>query len=284
MSQSTSRQKAVVASYRSSYTNGDAGALLRLHEPNANTSWLINDDTLDPSVLPGKSVDLIVTSPPYNLGMNYKGADDTMDYEAYLTFSRRWISNCYWWSKSGGRLCINVSLDKNKQGKAPLSADITKIAMDMGWQYHATIVWNEGNISRRTAWGSWRSASAPHVIAPVETIIVLYKENWRRGNQGTSTISADDFKEWVCGIWTFPGESRTRVGHEAPFPRELPKRCIQLFSFKEDVVLDPFSGSGTTMIEAIDNGRRAVGIELSSDYCELARRRIWEECGVRLRL
>lgn len=245
---------------------------------------LIYGDTLDRSVLGDNTVDLIVTSPPYNVGMDYQGTDDTIDYEAYLRFSRNWIENCYAWAKPGGRLCINVSIDKNRQGKAPLSADMTTIAMEAGWGYHATIVWNEGNISRRTAWGSWKSASAPHVIAPVETIIVLYKDMWRRGNQGTSTISGDDFKEWVCGIWTFPGESGTRIGHEAPFPRELPKRCIQLLSFKEDTVLDPFNGSGTTMIEAISNGRRAIGVELSYPYCELAQRRILKECGVRLEI
>ncbi len=243
---------------------------------------LIKGDALDESLIPSDTVDLIITSPPYNVGMAYDESDDTIAYEEYMKFSYKWLQNCFEWAKSGGRLCVNVSLDKNRQGKAPLSADITRAAMDSGWKYHATIIWNEGNISKRTAWGSWKSASAPHVIAPVETIIILYKDNWRRGNQGTSTISGDDFKEWANGLWTFPGESRKRIGHEAPFPRELPKRCIQLFSFMEDTVLDPFNGSGTTMIEAILNRRRATGIELSEAYCKLARKRILNECGVDL--
>ena len=244
---------------------------------------LINGDTLDSRALAPGSVDLIVTSPPYNVGMDYDGSDDTISYDTYMEFSRDWLKNCYLWSKSKGRLCVNVSLDKNKQGKAPLTADITRAAMDVGWKYHATTIWNEGNISRRTAWGSWLSASAPHIIAPVETIIVLYKDEWRRGNQGTSTIARDDFMDWVGGVWTFPGESRRkRIGHEAPFPRELPKRCIQLLSFREDTILDPFSGSGTTMIEAISNGRKSIGIEISANDCQLSRERILQECGIAL--
>lgn len=242
---------------------------------------LINGDSLDRATIPPDSVDLIVTSPPYNVGIDYDGIDDSIAYESYLAFSRRWLANCYHWSKSGGRLCVNVSLDKNKQGKAPLTADITRAAMDVGWQYHATIIWNEDNISKRTAWGSWLSASAPHVIARVETIIVLYKEVWRRGKKGTSTIERDDFMDWVGGVWTFPGESRRKqLGHEAPFPRELPKRCIQLFSFLEDTVLDPFNGSGTTMVEAISSGRRSIGVDISARDCETSRERIHRECGI----
>ncbi len=248
-------------------------------------NWLINGNTLDISLLDPGSIDLIVTSPPYNVGMEYDGNDDSITYDAYVQFSRNWLENCYHWAKPKGRLCVNVSLDKNKQGKAPLTADITRTAMEVGWKYHATIIWNEGNISKRTAWGSWLSASAPHIIAPVETIIVLYKDEWRRGNQGTSTIGRDDFMEWVGGVWKFSGESRRKqIGHEAPFPRELPKRCIQLFSFKEDTILDPFSGSGTTMIESISNGRKSIGIEISSKFCEMSRNRIQQEFGTTLTL
>ena len=265
------------------YTAAGVSEPVLIQVPHGHRDYmLINGDSLNVSSIPQSSVDLIITSPPYNVGMAYQDTDDTIDYEAYLGFSQTWLENCYTWSKPGGRLCVNVSLDKNKQGKAPLSADITRTAMEAGWRYHATIIWNEGNISRRTAWGSWKSASAPHVIAAVETVIVLYKDYWRRGKQGTSTISGDDFKEWVRGVWTFPGESARRIGHEAPFPRELPKRCIQLFSFMEDTVLDPFNGSGTTMIEAIESGRSAMGIDLSRAYCELAQKRILKECGVEL--
>ena len=246
---------------------------------------LIQANALKLNSLKPESVDLIVTSPPYNVGKSYgtNGMDDSIVYNPnYLNFTKKWLANCYRWAKNTARICINVSLDKNKNGKQPLSADVTKIAIEEGWKYHATIVWNEGNISRRTAWGSWKSASAPHIIAPVETIIVLYKNQLKRENPGQSDITAEEFKNWVLGTWTFNGESGKRIGHPAPFPRELPKRCIKLFSFKNDIVLDPFVGSGTTMIEAIQNGRQAIGLEKEKKYCHLTLNRLETECGLKL--
>ena len=247
---------------------------------------LIHGNSLLKSTLKPESVDLIVTSPPYNVGKAYNGSakEDTIAYNPhYLNFTKKWLSNCYHWTKPTGRLCVNVALDKNKCGKAPLSADVTRLAMEVGWLYHATLIWNENNISRRTAWGSWMSASAPHIIAPVETVIVLYKEEWKRQRPGENDITAEEFKEWVLGTWTFNGESGKRIGHEAPFPRELPKRCIKLFSFKGDTVLDPFLGSGTTMIEAFLNGREAIGIEKEKKYCELTKQRMDTECKVKFK-
>ena len=246
---------------------------------------LIQGDVKNKSIIKKESIDLIVTSPPYNVGKDYSGkaGGDALSRRQYLSFTQKWIKNCYHWAKPTGRLCVNVSIDKNKNGKHPLCADITAIAMRQGWKYHATILWNEGNISRRTAWGSWKSASAPHVIAPVEVIIVLYKDEWKKQHKGISDITSEEFKEWVLGIWDFNGESAKRVGHTAPFPRELPKRCIKLFSYINDVVLDPFSGSGTTLIEAINNNRHAVGIEIEKKYCRLSIERIKKECKVKLK-
>ena len=240
-------------------------------------------DCLNRKALPANCCDLIVTSPPYNVGMAYDGSEegDAMDYDEYLKFTKKWLRNAYYWTRDTGRICVNVSIDKNKFGKQPLSAQVTQLAMQVGWKYHATIVWNEGNISRRTAWGSWMSASAPHVIAPVETVIVLYKNEWKRERQGTSDITAEEFKDWVFGVWTFNGESAKRVGHEAPFPRELPKRCIKLFSFVGDTVLDPFTGSGTTLIEAVLNERKGIGLEIEEKYCDLAEKRV-KECTAKL--
>ncbi len=252
---------------------------------NDTSPRLFMADTTKRGVLPKDSVDLVITSPPYNLGKAYSGdaADDALDYREYAAFSAKWLKNCYEWTRSTGRICINVSIDTNKHGKQPLSADITRWAMEAGWKYHATILWNEGNISRRTAWGSWKSASAPHVIAPVEVVIVLYKDEWKRLHHGDNDITGDEFKDWVFGIWSFNGESGKRIGHEAPFPRELPRRCMKLFSFIGDTVLDPFNGSGTTMIESINNERNAVGIEIEKKYCELSLKRLEKECGVKLK-
>jgi len=224
--------------------------------------------------------DLIVTSPPYNVGIEYNSNNDDLAYAQYLEFSKKWLSNCYLWSNTQARLLLNIPLDKNKGGHRSVGADITRIAQDVGWKYHSTIIWNEGNISRRTAWGSWLSASAPYVIAPVELIVVLFKDQWKKTN-GTriSDIKKEEFMEWTNGIWSFNGESKKRIGHPAPFPRELPYRCIKLFSFVDDLVFDPFCGSGTTLIEAFNNNRRAVGVELDTAYCELARDRIMREIG-----
>lgn len=134
-----------------------------------------------------------------------------------------------------------------------------------------------------TAWGSWRSASAPHIIAPVETIVVLYKGDWKRERPKQNDISADEFKDWVFGIWSFNGANGKHIGHDAPFPLELPRRLIKLLSFKGDTVLDPFLGSGSTMIEAIKHDRKAIGIELESKYCKLSIERIESLYGVQLK-
>ena len=254
-------------------------------KPTDTNALLVRGDCLNEKALPNESCNLIVTSPPYNVGMPYtgNGAKDLLGLSDYERFTRRWMRNCLRWTAHTGRMCVNVSLDTSKPEKTPLAAMTTQIAIAVGWKYHATIIWNEGNISKGTAWGSWLSASAPHVIAPVEVVLVFYKDEWRRAVKGESDITKEEFKDWIRGRWTFNGESAKRIGHAAPFPRELPKRCIKLFSFKNDVVADPFAGSGTTLIEALENGRRGWGIELEKRYAELARDRVEKECGVSMK-
>jgi len=201
---------------------------------------IINDDILTTNTVAPSSVDLIVTSPPYNVDIKYGSHDDTISYNDYLEFSKEWIKKCFELAKDDGRFCVNIPLDKNKNGQQSVGADLTMIAKQIGWKYHSTIVWNEGNISRRTAWGSWMSASAPYVIAPVELIVILYKKYWRKLATGKkSDITKQEFMDWTDGLWTFSGESKKRIGHPAPFPVELPRRCIKLFSFVGDTVLDP---------------------------------------------
>lgn len=241
---------------------------------------LYNADILDENLFNKEFIDIIITSPPYNVNLNYNSHNDNIDYEEYLKFSEKWMSNCFKWSKNQARFLLNCPLDKNKGGAQSVGADLTKIAKQVGWKYLATIIWDEGNISRRTAWGSWMSASAPYVIAPVELIIIFYKESWKKTN-GTrlSDISKKDFLEWTNGIWRFNGESAKKMGHPAPFPRELPYRCIKLFSYQSDVVFDPFAGSGTTLIEAICNNRIGIGVEIDLEYCKLAKSRIVKESG-----
>ena len=241
---------------------------------------LFQGNSLDEHLFDKEFVDLIVTSPPYNVGIEYNSNNDELDYDHYLEFSEKWICNCFKWSKTQARFILNIPLDKNKGGQRSVGADLTTIAQKVGWKYHSTIVWNEGNISRRTAWGSWMSAAAPFVIAPVELIVVLYKDSWKKTTGSrVSDIKRQEFMDWTNGVWTFNGESKKRVGHPAPFPRELPYRAIKLFSFVKDVVFDPFCGSGTSLIEAANNNRIGVGVEIDKHYCEIAKNRILNETG-----
>lgn len=235
---------------------------------------IYNDDILSIKNIKENTIDLIITSPPYNVDIKYNSHNDKLDYASYLEFTKEWISKCYKLAKDDGRFCLNIPLDKNKDGQQSVCADITTIAKQIGWRYHSTIIWNEGNISRRTAWGSWLSASAPYVIAPVEVIVVLYKKYWKKIFSGKSDIKKEEFLEWTNGVWTFNGESKKRIGHPAPYPVELPKRCIKLFSYTDDTVLDPFLGSGTTLIACIANKRKGAGIDIDKQYCALAKRRV----------
>ncbi len=129
--------------------------------------------------------------------------------------------------------------------------------------------------------GSWLSASAPFVIAPVEVIVVLYKEQWKKvSGSKKSDITKDEFMKWTNGVWTFMGENKKRIGHPAPFPVELPKRCIKLFSFVGDTILDPFLGRGTSLIACAMTNRKGIGVNIDRKYCELAKQRLINEVKI----
>jgi site-specific DNA-methyltransferase (adenine-specific) len=235
---------------------------------------ILHEDFLATASIPPGSIDLIVTSPPYNVHIPYGSVRDDISYAEYLDFTSRWLEKAYSLMKPDGRMCLNIPLDKNLGGQQSVYADILALAKASGWRYHATVIWNEQNISRRTAWGSWLSASAPYVIAPVETIAILYRESWKKKAPGTSDITREEFIAWTNGVWTFSGEKRGRTSHPAPFPVELPTRCIKLFTYVGDTVLDPFLGSGTTLVACRNLKRRGIGVEIDPGYCEVARRRV----------
>jgi site-specific DNA-methyltransferase (adenine-specific) len=223
-------------------------------------------------------VNLVVTSPPYALGIDYgqAGYADDQPYSHYLDWVRTWAQTLLDVSAPGGRACINIPLDSNKGGKRAIYADYLRIFQDIGWTYQTSIVWNEQNISRRTAWGSWLSPSAPFVTAPVEMIAVFHKGGFRRPRTADrrGDITRDEFLAWTLGLWTFAGANPRRVGHPAPFPEELPRRLIKLYSYPGDLVLDPFSGSGTTLVAAKKLGRGALGVEINPIFCDLTVRNL----------
>ena len=242
---------------------------------------IVNEDIFTTKKIAADSIDLLITSPPYNVDIQYTSHYDRLSYDEYREFSRRWMKRCFAWLKDDGRFCLNIPLDKNLGGQQPVYGDILRLAREAGWRYHSTIIWNEQNISRRTAWGSWRSARAPYVIAPVEVILIMYREQWRKARPGMSDISRDEFIDWTNGVWTFGGEKRKKTRHPAPFPVELPRRCIRLFSYVGDTVLDPFLGSGTTLLVCAELGRKGIGVEIDPVYCEVAEERIREALGER---
>lgn len=222
--------------------------------------------------IPDSSVHLIVTSPPYNVGKEY---DDNLDLDSYLGLLRNVFSETYRVLVSGGRACINIA-NVGRRPYIPYHKFIIDVMSETGFLMRGEVIWDKGaGAGTSTAWGSWRSAANPTLRDTHEYILIFSKEKFSRSGRGRqSTITRDGFLEYTKSVWQFPPESATRVGHPAPFPVELPLRCIQLYTFKEDVVLDPFCGVGTTCLSAAKLGRRFIGIDINEEYVQIARTRI----------
>jgi site-specific DNA-methyltransferase (adenine-specific) len=223
--------------------------------------------------LPDCSVHLMVTSPPYNVGKEY---DNDLTLEEYLAFLKRVWKETLRVLVPGGRACINVA-NVGRKPYIPLHASIMRDMIDLGFLMRGEIIWDKAaSASTSTAWGSWQSATNPTLRDTHEYILVFSKGSYRRDKMDgrKSTISKEEFLEFTKSVWGFPSESARKVGHPAPFPVELPYRLIQLYTFSDEIVLDPFMGSGQTALAALKAGRRYVGYELSEEYCKLAERRI----------
>ncbi len=226
--------------------------------------------------LPDESVHLMVTSPPYNVGKEY---DEDLTLEEYLAFLRRVWSETARVLVPGGRACINVA-NLGRKPYIPLHAFIVKDMLDLGFLMRGEIIWDKGaSSSVSTAWGSWQSASNPTLRDAHEYILVFSKGNFRRDRPDgrSDTITKEEFLEYTKSVWEFPAESARKVGHPAPFPVELPYRLIQLYSYKGEVVLDPFMGSGQSALAAMKSGRHYIGYETNEDYRRLAEKRILEQ-------
>jgi modification methylase len=225
--------------------------------------------------LPDNCIHLMVTSPPYNAQKEY---DQDLSLEAYLAFLKRVWKETYRVLVPGGRACINIA-NLGRKPYLPLHSFIIEQMLSIGFLMRGEIIWDKAaSASPSTAWGSWLSATNPVLRDVHEYILVFCKEGFRRPKgHRENTITKDDFLAWTKSVWQFPAVQARQIGHPAPFPIELPHRCIQLYTFKDDVVLDPFAGSGSTCVAAKADGRHFVAYEVNPDYCQLIQTRLMDE-------
>ncbi len=223
--------------------------------------------------LPGSSVHLMVTSPPYNVGKEY---DNDLPLEEYLGLLKRVFAETFRVLVPGGRACINVA-NLGRKPYIPLNSHINTIMREIGFLMRGEILWDKGSSAGpSTAWGTYLKAGNPVLRDVHEYILVFCKQSFSRPNpqKRKSTISRDEFLEYTKSVWRFTAERATQIGHPAPFPVELPYRLIQLYTFENEVVLDPFAGSGSTCLAALKSGRKYIGYDIDREYCKLAERRI----------
>jgi DNA modification methylase len=244
--------------------------------------------------LPAECVHLAITSPPYNVGLEYDGHHDSMPYEDYLD----WLTPV--WRQllrvlvPGGRFALNVCPTSIKDFK-PVHYDMARQLRDFGFIMRTEIIWYKQTIRRRTAWGSFKSPSNPHILPSWEYVLVFSKGSWTLpGDKRKADITSEDFIKSSDGFWQIAPETagrqpflkslypprrgrkqpRVKEGHPAPFPEELIRRLIKFYSYRENVVLDPFGGTGTVAKVARDSGRHFIHIDASKKYCRLAQRRL----------
>lgn len=226
--------------------------------------------------LPDNSVHLMVTSPPYNVGKEY---DEDLTLGEYLDFVEEVMREVYRVLVWGGRACLNIA-NLGRRPYIPLHALLIERLMGIGFLPRGEVIWDKGDAvsGSSTAWGTWMSAVNPTLRDQHEYIIVLSKGDYKRGRTPgkRDTITREEFLEYTRSVWRFPPESARRVGHPAPFPVELPYRCIQLYTFQGDVVLDPFAGSGTTCVAAARTGRHYICIDVNEEYTRIAEQRLRE--------
>jgi site-specific DNA-methyltransferase (adenine-specific) len=235
------------------------------------------------SELPDNSIHLMITSPPYNVGKEY---DQDMSLEEYREFLKRVWKEVYRVLVPGGRACINIA-NIGRKPYIPLHAFIIEDMLNLGFLMRGEIIWvKKGGGAPSTAWGTWMSAKNPTLRDEHEYILVFSKKFFERPKTENKedTITREEFLEFTRSVWYMKPETAKKIGHPAPFPVELPYRLIQLYSFKGDVVLDPFMGSGQTALACLKTGRFYIGYEINEDYVRLAEKRIrqWSVNGTAL--
>ena len=215
----------------------------------------------------------MITSPPYNVQKDY---DDNLSLPEYLELLRRVFQETYRVLVPGGRACVNVA-NLGRKPYIPLHAMIISEMLELGFLMRGEIIWNKASsASPSTAWGTFASPTNPTLRDIHEYILVFSKGKFRRDSphDRKATILRSEFLDWTKSVWTFPAVRARKVGHPAPFPVELPYRLIQLYTFADEVVLDPFMGSGQTAIAAVKSQRHYVGYEIEESYVELGQERV----------
>lgn len=258
---------------------------------------IVNGDCIKVmSEMPEKSVDLIVTSPPYGVGIEYDTFEDDLEFDQYKTFSNNWLREAYRVLKDDGRIAVNIPYEINRQskgGRVFMVAEVWNIMKSIGFGFFGVVDLEEESPhrSKTTAWGSWMSPSSPYIYNPKECVILAYKKQHIKKVKGEPQWSAvmveqedgkekktyteeqkREFIDLVYGQWKYFADTKQMT--KATFSMDIPTKAIKILSYKNDLVLDPFAGSGTSMVAAELLDRRWIGIELSQNYCEVAKKRI----------
>ena len=270
-------KRALYGAFGGSEISSDEIQAIQTAEVGDWANKIYNQSSTSMAVLPDNSVGLAFTSPPYNVGKVY---DDDLGLEAYLALIRAVGKEVYRTLRPGGRYVVNVA-NLGRKPYIPLHAFFYGVHVnDLGFLPMGEIIWRKGRgASNSCAWGSWQSAKAPRLRDVHEYLLVFAKQSFSRPDKGVSTIGKEEFMAGTLSIWEIQPESAKRVKHPAPFPEKLAERVIELYSYLQDVVLDPFVGSGTTCAAAKKLGRYFVGYEVSAEYCAVANERIAKQGG-----
>ena len=265
------------------------------------TGKIINGDCIEVmKTMPEGSVDLVLTSPPYNANIKYDTYDDGRSMEDYWNFTKDWLSEAYRVLKDDGRIAVNVPIEMNVQergGRILFNAEFWMMMKEVGFKFFGMVDLTEDSPHRvrQTAWGSWMSNSQPYIYNPKECVILSYKNSpkklikgesqWKgtptevvdeNGKVKTKMVYRDedkkDFMNLVFGRWEYFADTKSLT--KATFSMDIPVKAIKILTYKNDIVLDPFMGSGTSAVAAETLDRRWIGIELSENYTEIARKRV----------